>query len=214
MRAGAAVRSLKLVYWGPGRSGKTTNLLWLHGRLRPELRSQLITLNSPGERTLYFDCLPLELNPAGGQSIRLRLYTVPGQPRFRITRRIVLKGVDGLVFVWDSRPRRLRANLESLLEARETLAELGRSWATLPRVIQLNKQDLDERLPRERIEAVLDGMGEIVPRIAAVAFAGTGVLETLAAIARAAVKRSCISGDAAVSGPPGPDQQELRTAVL
>lgn len=179
---------LKLVYWGPGLSGKTTNLKWLHARLRPELRGRLVSLDSLGERTIYFDCLPLDLDPACGAPIRLRLYTVPGQPRFRLTRRLVLHGVDGLVFVWDSRSRRLRENVGSLLEAREAVEACGRDWERLPRVIQLNKQDLDPLTPRDVIETVLDRLGERAPRFTAVAADGVGVLETLAAIACGAVR--------------------------
>jgi mutual gliding-motility protein MglA len=179
---------LKLVYWGPGLSGKTTNLKWLHARLRPELRGRLITLDTPGERTIYFDCLPLDLDPGGCAPIRLRLYTVPGQPRFRLTRRLVLQGVDGLVFVWDSRSRRLRENVGSFLEAREAVEAWGRDWKRLPRVIQLNKQDLTPLTPRTDIDAVLERLDERGPRIASVAADGVGVLETLAAIARGAVR--------------------------
>lgn len=189
-RVAEAVQSLKIVYWGPGRSGKTTNLKWLHSRLRPDMQGRLITLDSPGERTLYFDCLPLEMNnDGGGPGVRLRLYTVPGQPRFRLTRRLVLQGVDGLVFVWDSRPRRLRANLESLIEARETLAELGRSWEPLPRLIQYNKRDLPEAMGIERLDDIVRRMGEDVPRFSAVAADGAGVLETLGLIARLSLRR-------------------------
>jgi len=179
---------LKLVYWGPGLSGKTTNLKWLHARLRPELRGRLITLDTPGERTIYFDCLPLDLDPDRGAPIRLRLYTVPGQPRFRRTRRLVLQEVDGLVFVWDSRSRRLRENVGSLLEAREAVEACGRDWERMPRVIQLNKQDLAPLTPRADIDAVLDRLGEYGPRLASVAADGVGVVETLAAIARGAVR--------------------------
>ena len=179
---------LKLVYWGPGLSGKTTNLKWLHARLRPELRGRLITLDTPGERTIYFDCLPLDLDPGRGAPIRLRLYTVPGQPRFRLTRRLVLQGVDGLVFVWDSRSRRLRENVGSFLEAREAVEASGRDWERLPRVIQLNKQDLAPLTPRTDIDAVLERLGERGPRLASVAAFGVGVLETLAASARGAVR--------------------------
>jgi mutual gliding-motility protein MglA len=179
---------LKLVYWGPGLSGKTTNLKWLHARLRPELRGRLITLDTPGERTIYFDCLPLDLDPGRGAPIRLRLYTVPGQPRFHLTRRLVLKGVDGLVFVWDSRSRRLRENVRSFLEAREAVEAGGRDWERLPRVIQLNKQDLSPLTPRAHLETVLERLGERGPRVASVAADGVGVLETLAAIARGAVR--------------------------
>lgn len=181
--------TLKIVYWGPGRSGKTTNLLWLHNRLRPELRGKLVDFESPGERTLYFDCLPMDLGRPGESPMQLRLYTVPGQPRFRLTRRLVLDGVDGIVFVWDSRPRRLNANLASLIEMRETMAELGVSWSQVPRVIQYNKLDLPERIPPDELNHVLDRMGERVPRVHAVASQGTGVLDTLGAIATAALKR-------------------------
>ena len=179
---------LKLVYWGPGLSGKTTNLRWLHARLRPELRGRLITLDTPGERTIYFDCLPLDLDPSRGAPIRLRLYTVPGQPRFRLTRRLVLQGVDGLVFVWDCRSRRLRENVGSFIEAREALEACGLDWDLLPRVIQLNKQDLIPLTPRADIDAVLERLGERGPRLLSVAVDGVGVLDTLAAIARGAVR--------------------------
>ncbi len=189
--------ALKLVYWGCGLSGKTTNLKWLHARLRPELRGRLITLDSPGERTIYFDCLPLDLE-ARGRAVSLRLYTVPGQPRFRLTRRLVLLGVDALVLVWDARTRRLQENLRSLLEARESLEELGRSWDDLPRVIQINKQDLSPLTPRAEIDRALDAMKETGPRIESVAIEGKGVLETLSAAARAALARKLtVAGDGA-----------------
>jgi signal recognition particle receptor subunit beta len=184
----ARVHTIKIVYWGPGRSGKTTNLKWLHDRLRPELRGKLLSIDTPGERTIYFDCLPLELNPAGAR-VQLRLYTVPGQPRFRLTRRLVLQGVDGVVFVWDSRSRRLRENITSLLEVRETLSEMGRAWAQLPRLVQFNKQDLPGRMPPEQCAQILDRLGEPDSGIPAVATDGTGVLETLTAITQAAVRR-------------------------
>ena len=189
--------ALKLVYWGCGLSGKTTNLKWLHARLRPELRGRLITLDSPGERTIYFDCLPLDLE-ARGRAVSLRLYTVPGQPRFRLTRRLVLLGVDALVLVWDARTRRLQENLRSLLEARESLEELGRSWDDLPRVIQINKQDLSPLTPRAEVDRALDAMKETGPRIESVAIEGKGVLETLSAAARAALARKLtVAGDGA-----------------
>jgi mutual gliding-motility protein MglA len=189
------VRSVKVVYWGPGRSGKTTNLAWLHSRLRPELRGRLIKLDSPGERTIYFDCLPLDLEGLSGAPVRLRLYTVPGQPRFRLTRRLVLQGVGGLVFVWDSRPRRLRENVASLLEARETLRELGQSWDRLPRVVQFNKQDLPERIVCEQLNEILGRLDEPGPGLPATALTGDGVLQTLTAIVTAALR-----------GAPAPDR--------
>lgn len=190
LEAGATpLDTLKVVYWGPGRSGKTTNLKWLHGRLRPELRGKFIDLDTPGERTLYFDLLPLNLAPPGAPPVQLRLYTVPGQPRFRLTRKLVLDEVAGIVFVWDARARRLTANLASLIEMRETLAEMGISWADVPRVIQYNKLDLADRIPPEQLDHVLERMGERGPRFQSVATKGTGVLETLSAITGAAVRR-------------------------
>ncbi len=177
-------RTLKLVYWGPGRSGKTTNLVHLHRRLRPDLKGRLITLDSPGERTIYFDCLPLDLFPNEGARVQLRLYTVPGQPRFTRTRRLVLQGVSGVVFVWDSRRRRLRANLESLLELRRTLDEMGLPWRSVPTVIQFNKQDRPERMEPALLEAVLVRADEASPRLPSVAVEGTGVLDTLKLISR------------------------------
>lgn len=181
-------RTLKLVYWGPGRSGKTTNLVHLHGRLRPDLKGRLITLDSPGERTIYFDCLPLDLYPQEGAGVRLRLYTVPGQPRFARTRRLVLQGASGVVFVWDSRRRRLRANLESLLELRCTLDEMGRPWRSVPAVIQFNKQDHGEKMEPDLLEAVLARAGDASPRLVSVAVEGTGVLDTLKLITRVALQ--------------------------
>jgi mutual gliding-motility protein MglA len=181
--------TLKIVYWGPGRSGKTTNLRWLHSRLRPELRGRFIDLDTPEDRTLYFDLLPLNLSPAGAPPVQLRLYTVPGQPRHRLTRKLVLEDVDGIVFVWDARARRLTANLTSLIEMRETLAEMGISWADVPRVIQYNKLDHAERIPPEQLDHVLERMGERVPRFHSVATQGTGVLETLGGISTAVVRR-------------------------
>lgn len=187
-----AFHPLKIVYWGPGLSGKTTNLRWLHARLRPDLRGRLVTLDTPGERTIYFDCLPLELE-ARGYQVQLRLYTVPGQPRFRVTRRLVLQGVDALVFVWDSRVRRLRENVRSLLEIQSALGEIGRSFDQLPMVIQLNKRDLAPRTPFDRVEALLPEIGVRGLCVRAVATEGIGVRETLAAAARAALARRIAS---------------------
>jgi signal recognition particle receptor subunit beta len=181
--------TLKIVYWGPGRSGKTTNVKWLHGRLRPDLRGQLIDIDTPGDRTLYFDCLPLHLSSPGEAPVQLRVYTVPGQPRFRLTRRLVLEGADGIVFVWDTRARRLNANLVSLIELRETLAELDVPASEIPQVVQYNKSDLPDRIPPEELDHVLNRMGERVPRVVAVATRGIGVLESLGAITTAALRR-------------------------
>ena len=181
---------VKIVYWGPGRSGKTTNLKWLHSRLRPELRGRLIDLEGEGDRTLYFDCLPIDLDASGRNRRALRVYTVPGQPRFRLTRRLVLDGVDGIVFVWDVRARRLNANLASLIEMRETLAELGLAWVEIPRIVQYNKFDLPDRIPTEELDHVLDRMGERSLRLSSVATKGIGILETLGAITSAVLSQA------------------------
>ncbi len=185
----SSLDTVKVVYWGPGRSGKTTNLQWLHSKLRPEMRGDLVAFNGPGERTLYFDCLPLDLSSEHGAPVQLRLYTVPGQPRFRLTRKIVLDGVDGIVFVWDARSRRLNANLAALIEMRETLAELGASWSEIPMIFQYNKLDLPDAIPPDQLDHVLNRMGERGRRIHAVATEGTGVLDTLGGITTAALRR-------------------------
>jgi signal recognition particle receptor subunit beta len=170
----------KIVYYGPGRGGKTTNLVWLHGRLPPERRSDLVRLQTPGERTLFFDFLPLDLGEIGGLSTRFHLYTVPGQLNLRATRRLVLQGADGIVFVADSDPARFFANRQSLDDLRQNLARLGRPLESLPLVLQYNKRDLPGGIDPVQLDRLLNG-GR-APVFAACATRGDGVAETLRAI--------------------------------
>jgi hypothetical protein len=173
---------LKIVYYGPGMGGKTTNLLHLYRRLPPQRRGRWVSLKTGEDRTIFFDFLPLELGDGTGLRARIHLYTVPGQVRFRRTRRLLLQEADGIVFVADSDPSRLQANAWSLADLRENLASWGRSLEGLPMVLQLNKRDLPGALAPEILRRVLN-LGE-VPAFEAVATRGDGVVET----AKAAVK--------------------------
>ena len=139
--------SAKIVYYGPGLSGKTTSLQRVYDFVRPESRGQLISLNTEGDRTLFFDFLPLQIQQVRGLSIRLQLYTVPGQVFYDATRKLVLNGADGVVFVADSQPAAHDRNLESMDNLRENLGELGIDLDAFPLVIEYNKRDLPSALP-------------------------------------------------------------------
>ena len=168
---------LKIVYYGPGLGGKTTSLQALHQSAPPERRGKLVSLATPVDRTLYFDFLPLRLPPLRGLSVRLQLFTVPGQVYFNATRRLVLSGCDGVVFVADSQVDRMDANLESLENLCDNLAEHGRELATLPHVFSWNKRDLDELVPLDELEGALNRYG--APGFGTVATRGVGVDDTL-----------------------------------
>jgi signal recognition particle receptor subunit beta len=173
----------KIVYYGPGLCGKTTNLVALHQRIPPARRSELVRLQTPGERTLYFDFLPLDLGEIHGLHTRFHLYTVPGQVSLRAMRRLVLQGADGVVFVADSDPARFFANRQSLDDLRQNLARLGRPLDALPLVLQYNKRDLPGRTDRVQLDRLLNAAGH--PVFEASAVRGEGVSETL----RAALQR-------------------------
>ena len=136
----------KLVYCGPGRSGKTTNLQYVHGRVPAHRRGDMVSLATHGDRTLFFDFLPLDLGTISGFSTRFQLYTVPGQVYYAATRRLVLQGADGVVFVADSQARRFDENLESLQDLQDALLDQGVDARTFPMVFQYNKQDLPSEL--------------------------------------------------------------------
>jgi len=172
----------KIVYYGPGLGGKTTNLQHVYGITTPENRGKLISLATETERTLFFDFLPLDLGQIRGFRTRFHLYTVPGQVFYDASRKLILKGVDGVVFVADSQEERLDGNIESLSNLRLNLKEQGFDLAKLPYVLQLNKRDLPNVLPVDELKSVLGVKGE--PVFEAVATTGVGVLETLKAIAR------------------------------
>jgi signal recognition particle receptor subunit beta len=170
----------KVVYCGPGLCGKTTTLQYLHATIKPEHRGRLVSLATPVDRTLYFDFLPIRVPPIRGMSIRLQLFTVPGQVYFNATRKLVLTGADGLVFVSDSQMARADANLESLENLRENLSEQGRDLSQLPLVFQHNKRDLSDLVAIEELDATLNRFG--APSVASSARTGIGIYEALEAI--------------------------------
>jgi len=176
----------KIVYYGPAASGKTTNLKYVHGRLDPAARGTLIAPTDGPERTLFFDMLAVDMGVVRGARTRLRLYTVPGQAPQRDSRRMVLKGVDGLVFVADSHPQRTAANRESMVDLEENLAESGIALADIPMVIQFNKRDLEGATPVAELEAALNSTGRAT--FEAVAIEGSGVLESLTALSRKVIE--------------------------
>src|ERR1051325_6912859 len=149
----------KIVYYGPGLGGKTTTLEYLHATAKPEHRGKLVSLATPVDRTLFFAFLPVRLPPLRGMSIRLQLFTVPGQVYFNATRKLVLTGADGVVFVSDSQIARADANLESLENLRENLAEQGREIERLPLIFQHNKRDLPDLLAVEELDSILNPWG-------------------------------------------------------
>ncbi|WP_425145868.1 GTP-binding protein [Deinococcus sp.] len=178
----------KIVYYGPGMSGKTTNLKHVFSRVPGHLRGEMVSLATEDERTLFFDFLPLDLGSVQGFKTRFHLYTVPGQVFYNASRKLILRGVDGIVFVADSAPNRLRANAESMRNLRENLLEHGLDIRTIPMVLQVNKRDIEGALPTAMIRAVIDPKSEL-NLIEAVAHQGQGVFETLKAVSKMVLER-------------------------
>lgn len=172
----------KIVYYGPGLCGKTTNLQHIYDRTKPDAKGKMVSLATETDRTLFFDFLPLELGEIRGFKTRFHLYTVPGQVFYDASRKLILKGVDGCVFVADSQIARADANEESLENLKENLAEYGMDLDTIPYVIQYNKRDLPGVMTIEEMRAILNPNG--VPEYEAIACDGDGVFETLKAVAR------------------------------
>ena len=172
----------KVVYYGPGLGGKTTSLQYIHATARPEHRGKMVSLATPVDRTLYFDFLPIRVPGVRGSSVRLQLFTVPGQVYYNATRKLVLTGADGLVLVFDSQRARSDANLESLENLRLNLEEQGFNLDELPYVVQYNKRDMPEVLTIEELDISLNPTK--VPAFEAVAIKGPGVFETLKGLAR------------------------------
>ena len=181
--------SCKIVYYGPGLSGKTTNLQYVHDRVPAKSRGDLISLATEADRTLYFDFLPIHVGDIGGFSTKFQLYTVPGQVYYNATRRLVLQGADGVVFVADSQARQLDENLESLQNLQSNLLELGQDARQVPLVMQYNKQDLPRELilTPEEMDDALNFRG--VPSFPADALHGAGVFETLKAVSELVLRR-------------------------
>ena len=172
----------KIVYYGPGLCGKTTNLQYVYQITNPENKGKMISLATETERTLFFDFLPLNLGLIRGFQARFHLYTVPGQVFYDSSRKLILKGADGVVFVADSQEERIDANLESVSNLAENLKEHGFDIYKIPYVLQLNKRDLPNILPAEELTKQLQVKGE--PVFEAVATEGVGVLNTLKSVAR------------------------------
>jgi signal recognition particle receptor subunit beta len=172
----------KIVYYGPGLCGKTTNLQYIYERTNPEAKGKMISLATETERTLFFDFLPLSLGEIRGFKTRFHLYTVPGQVFYDASRKLILKGVDGVIFVADSQIERLEANQESVENLRTNLAEQGYSLEKIPYVIQYNKRDLPNVVPVEELRPLVNPMN--VPDYEANARAGVGVFDTLKAVSK------------------------------
>jgi signal recognition particle receptor subunit beta len=208
----------KLVYYGPGLGGKTTNLEWVYGKVAPDTRGKMVSLATETERTLFFDFLPVDLGTIRGFKTRFHLYTVPGQVYYNASRKLILKGVDGLVFVADSQIERMEANVESMQNLYDNMAEYGYDLTKLPFVVQYNKRDLpnaapindlqgqlnpgwpveaperqkqtpDPYHPGESLVQQVDGAWiERVLYFESVATTGEGVFETLRAVAKMVLK--------------------------
>jgi mutual gliding-motility protein MglA len=172
----------KIVYYGPGLCGKTTNLQYIFNKTNPETKGKLISLATETDRTLFFDFLPLQLGEIRGFKTRFHLYTVPGQVFYDASRRLILKNVDGVVFVADSQVERMEANLESMENLRTNLGEQGDDLDKVPFVIQYNKRDLPNAVTVEELRAQLNPRN--VPDWQAVAPTGVGVFDTLKAVAK------------------------------
>jgi len=172
----------KIVYYGPGLCGKTTNLQYIYNKTNPSAKGKMISLATETERTLFFDFLPLALGEIRGFKTRFHLYTVPGQVFYDASRKLILKGVDGVVFVGDSQIARTEANVESLENLRTNLAEQGYSVDKLPYVVQYNKRDMPAIAPVNELRSLLNPDG--VPDFESVASAGNGVFDTLKSVAK------------------------------
>src|SRR5262245_39761299 len=172
----------KIVYYGPGLGGKTANLQYVFAATKPDSRGKMISLETETERTLFFDFLPLDLGKIGEYKVRFHLYTVPGQVFYDASRRLILKGCDGLIFVADSQEARAEANIESLENLEQNLASHNFSLASMPHVIQYNKRDMPGVLPVEELRDALNK--HKAPDFEACAKAGEGVFETLKGLAK------------------------------
>jgi signal recognition particle receptor subunit beta len=184
----------KIVYYGPGRSGKTTNLHTIYGQVPDERKGKMVSLATQTDRTLFFDFLPLDLGSISGFSTRFQLYTVPGQVYYHATRKLVLQGADGVVFVADSQARQLEENIESFQDLHQNLSEQGVEPRAIPLVLQYNKQDL----PKDLILTTGELSDAInfrdVPEFPADALHGPGVFDTLRGISELVLKRLSAGG--------------------
>jgi hypothetical protein len=177
----------KLVYYGPGLGGKTSNLEYIYGKIKPETRGKLISLATEQERTLFFDFLPVDLGSIRGFKTRFHLYTVPGQVYYNASRRLILKGVDGIAFVADSQAERMDANIAAMENLYENLADYGYDPKNVAIIMQYNKRDLPSAVPIEELRSHLNPAGHL-PEFEAVAVSGRGVFDTLKAVSKLVLK--------------------------
>jgi hypothetical protein len=180
--------SFKIVYYGPAMSGKTTNLRYIYTALPQKIKGNFTSIATETERTLFFDFLPLELGMIKGFTIRLSLYTVPGQFIYKLTRKSVLKSCDGIIFVADSQKRRKEENIESFIDMMENLKYFGESLETVPIILQYNKRDLEDILRIEELEESLNSLKQF-ESYEAVATQGNGVIDALKGITKLVVSR-------------------------
>ncbi len=172
----------KIVYYGPGLCGKTTNIQWIYEQANPEKRGKLVSLATETDRTLFFDFLPLDMGTIKGFKVRFHLYTVPGQVFYDASRKLILRGCDGIIFVADSQRARMEANIESIANLATNLRENGFDIRTIPYVLQFNKRDMPSAASLPDLERLLRFRNE--PMVEAVANKGIGVIDTLKAAAR------------------------------
>ena len=186
----------KIVYYGPGRSGKTTNLQYIYGQVPDDRKGRMVSLATQTDRTLFFDFLPLELGSISGFTTKFQLYTVPGQVYYNATRKLVLQGADGVVFVADSQVRQLDENIESLQNLQANVLEHGIDVRSLPMILQYNKQDLPRELilSTTELDDALNFRG--LPSFSADALHGQGVFETLKAVSAEVLRKLSESGSA------------------
>src|SRR6476620_10430219 len=177
----------KIVYYGPGLSGKTTNLKYIHGTVPSQARGDLLSIDTETERTLFFDFLPLDLGRVHGYQTRFHLYTVPGQVLYERTRVAVLNGSDGVVFVADSQKSKLAENVRSLQELARNLTQQGKRFMDYPIVMQYNKRDAPDALPLEVLEKYLNSMR--VPAYESIAYKGVGVFDTLRTVSKLVISQ-------------------------
>jgi signal recognition particle receptor subunit beta len=177
----------KVVYYGTGLGGKTTNLEFIHKQMPPQVRGDMVSLATPTERTLYFDFLSLDLGSVQGFKTKFALYTVPGQEEYNASRKLILNGVDGIVFVADSQREKWQENIDSLRNMEENLAEYGKSLDEVPWVLQYNKRDMPSAVSVEHLQQALNQRG--VPAFQAIAYQGHGVFDTLKSVAKVVLNR-------------------------
>lgn len=176
----------KIVYYGTGLGGKTTNLEYVYSKVEPDTRGKMISLATEADRTLFFDFLPIDLGSIRGFKTRFHLYTVPGQVYYNASRKLILKGVDGIIFVADSQTHRREANIEAMHNLYENIESYGYDLSRIPFVVQYNKRDMPEIASMEELRSELNPMG--VPDFPGVAVRGEGVFETLKSVSKQVVK--------------------------